>query len=151
MSTEFIWLLLCIYSSLLLRTTNVHSGAKWGSSCDFHRMPECEHGRKTHHQNTILANTLLRPVSNLLFTTIRNKTSNMMGTIEKRVSFHEIEILEFPTILGDNPAVSSGAPIALGYDLVGRTTVAVDVYEQHRGKRKHRKKLVLPVDARARL
>lgn len=69
----------------------------------------------------------------------------------RKVAFDEIEFLEFLTILGDNPAVSAGAPVALGNELVRRSMMDVDFYEQNRGKRRHRKKLALPVDARARL
>jgi hypothetical protein len=69
----------------------------------------------------------------------------------KKVAFNEIEILEFHYILGDNPAVSSGAPIALGNDLVGQKTLPVDFYELNRCKRKTRKKLALPVQTRAQM
>jgi hypothetical protein len=71
--------------------------------------------------------------------------------VKKKVSFDEIEFLEFLTILGDNPAVSAGAPVALGNDLHRRSMMDIDFYERNRGKRRNRKKLVLPVDARARL
>eukprot|EP00980_Cylindrotheca_fusiformis_P005214 scaffold1118_cov135-Cylindrotheca_fusiformis.AAC.12 len=70
---------------------------------------------------------------------------------DKRVDFRDIEILEFPYILGDNPAVSGGAPIALGNDLEGRTTLEVDTYESCRKKRKSRRKLVIPVHIRAQI
>jgi hypothetical protein len=69
----------------------------------------------------------------------------------KKVDFDDIEFLEFLYILGDNPAVSSGTPIALGHDLVRRLRVKVDIYEDNRGKRKSRKKLALPVQTRAQL
>ena len=67
------------------------------------------------------------------------------------MKFNEIEFLEFNYILGDNPAVSSGAPIALGNDLRTRYNVDVDYYEKNRAKRKNRKKLALPVTTRAQL
>jgi hypothetical protein len=72
-------------------------------------------------------------------------------TGEKKVTFNEIEILEFQYILGDNPAVSSGAPIAIGNNLVAETTLDVDYYELKRGKRKSRKKLAMPVQTRAQM
>ena len=70
---------------------------------------------------------------------------------QKTVAFDAIEILEFHYILGDNPAVSSGAPIALGHDLVDKTNIGLDYYEKNRGKRKSRKKLSLPVQTRAQM
>lgn len=70
---------------------------------------------------------------------------------EKRVDFRDIEILEFPYILGDNPAVSAGAPIALGHDLEGKITLELDTYENCRKKRRSKKKLIIPVHTRAQI
>eukprot|EP00529_Nitzschia_sp_RCC80_P037319 CAMPEP_0113451208 /NCGR_PEP_ID=MMETSP0014_2-20120614/6221_1 /TAXON_ID=2857 /ORGANISM="Nitzschia sp." /LENGTH=155 /DNA_ID=CAMNT_0000342559 /DNA_START=151 /DNA_END=618 /DNA_ORIENTATION=+ /assembly_acc=CAM_ASM_000159 len=66
-----------------------------------------------------------------------------------KVGFDEVEILEFNYVLGDNPGVSSGAPIALGADLQNQITLEVDYYEKARGKRKSRKKMTIPVHERA--
>jgi hypothetical protein len=70
---------------------------------------------------------------------------------EKRVVFRDIEILEFPYILGDNPSVSAGVPIALGHDLEGKVTMELDTYENCRKKRRSRKKLAIPVHIRAQI
>ena len=69
----------------------------------------------------------------------------------KQVNFNDIEILEFHYILGDNPACTAGCPIALGTELVGKATYPVDYYETNRGKRKNRKKMMLPVPTRAQM
>jgi len=69
----------------------------------------------------------------------------------RRVDFKDIEILEFNRILGDNPAVSSGAPIAIGDDLIHKMIVEVNDYESLRGERRPRKKLMLPVQTRAQM
>ena len=74
-----------------------------------------------------------------------------MSTTMKKVNFKNIEILEFSLILGDNPAVSSGAPIALGQKLMERTTMDIDYYEENRIVRKGRKKLTIPVHIRAQM
>ena len=79
-----------------------------------------------------------------------SSTSTTSSSTNK-VKFHDIEFLEFNYILGDNPAVSSGAPVALGNDLKTRYNVEVDYFEKNRGKRKNRKKLPLPVTTRAQL
>ena len=71
--------------------------------------------------------------------------------LQKQVDFDEIEILEFHYALGDNPSVGSGAPIALGHELVDRCSIDVDIYERTRGPRKNRKKMVLSVSSRAQL
>ena len=68
-----------------------------------------------------------------------------------KVGFDEVEILEFNYILGDNPGVSSGAPIALGAELQNQITLEVDYYEKARGKRKSRKKMTIPVHERAQM
>ena len=68
-----------------------------------------------------------------------------------KVGFDEVEILEFNYVLGDNPGVSSGAPIALGADLQNQITLEVDYYEKARGKRKSRKKMTIPVHERAQM
>jgi hypothetical protein len=74
-----------------------------------------------------------------------------MNVKKPKVAFDEIEILEFNYILGDNPGVSSGAPIALGDELKSSVTLEVDYYEMARGKRKNRKKLSIPVHERAQM
>jgi hypothetical protein len=68
-----------------------------------------------------------------------------------KVCFDEVEILEFNYILGDNPGVSAGAPIALGDQLQNSITLEVDYYEKARGKRKSRKKMTIPVHERAQM
>jgi hypothetical protein len=74
-----------------------------------------------------------------------------MNFKKPKVAFDEIEILEFNYILGDNPGVSAGAPIALGDELLNVITLEVDYYEKTRGKRKNRKKLCIPVHERAQM
>jgi hypothetical protein len=78
-------------------------------------------------------------------------TSNTASTPKPKVCFDEVEILEFNYILGDNPGVSAGAPIALGGDLQNQITLEVDYYEKARGKRKSRKKMAIPVHERAQM
>lgn len=65
--------------------------------------------------------------------------------------FDTVEILSFDYVLGDNPGVSSGAPIALGNELKDSITLEIDYYEMARGKRKSRKKLSIPVHERAKM
>ncbi|KAG7343118.1 hypothetical protein IV203_018397 [Nitzschia inconspicua] len=74
-----------------------------------------------------------------------------MNVKKPKVAFDEVEILEFNYILGDNPGVSSGAPIALGDELKSSVTLEVDYYEVARGKRRSRKKLSIPVHERAQI
>lgn len=77
--------------------------------------------------------------------------NNSTNIPKPKVAFDEVEILEFNYILGDNPGVSSGAPIALGGELQGSITLEVDYYEKVRGQRKSRKKMAIPVHERAQM
>jgi hypothetical protein len=74
-----------------------------------------------------------------------------MNVTKPKVTFDEVEILEFNYVLGDNPGVSAGAPIALGDELINVITLEVDYYEKVRGKRKSRKKMSIPVHQRAKM
>jgi hypothetical protein len=69
---------------------------------------------------------------------------------DKTVSFGELTIIEFPIMLGDNPAVSSGAPIQLGPKPLSTQTRNLEIYEYIRkDTRRHRKHLLLSVPRRA--
>jgi hypothetical protein len=49
---------------------------------------------------------------------------------QRIVGWGDLEIYEFPNILGDNPATSDGgAPISIGWKHENKTVVAVDYYE----------------------
>jgi len=68
----------------------------------------------------------------------------------KRVFFDEILIKEYPVILGDNPAVSSGAPVSIGWKSSNESVVDLDFYEYCRiPERRPRKKMILSVRRRA--
>lgn len=65
---------------------------------------------------------------------------------ERRVSFGQLEIYEFPSVLGDNPCVKSGgAPVTLGWWPIRKSIVSVDdVMDDCRIRRRHRPKPLLP-------
>ena len=70
----------------------------------------------------------------------------------KSVSFGEATILEFPMVLGDNPACSSGAPVQIAWEPVEVQTRAIDLYDYLReGQRRPRKELSIPVPHRAQI
>lgn len=72
---------------------------------------------------------------------------------KKSVSFSDVTILEFPIILGENPAVSGGAPIELGWELMEYYTRDLQLYEYMRSalRKRGRKNLIIPVSDRAQL
>ena len=61
--------------------------------------------------------------------------------------------MEFPIVLGENPAVSSGAPIELGWQLVKVYTRELQLYEYLRSdlRTRDRKSLTIPVSHRTQL
>jgi len=63
----------------------------------------------------------------------------------KKVIFHEVQIREFDQILGDNPAVSDGVPVALAWEFQEEYNMDIDIYECTRGpeRRYSRRKLMI--------
>jgi hypothetical protein len=72
---------------------------------------------------------------------------------ERRISFGTIQIVEFLPQIGDNPAVSSGCPIALGWEAQVRQIVDVESYERDHpsGRRKTSRQLRIPMEERTRI
>lgn len=76
------------------------------------------------------------------------KTSFIMS---KQVAFSDIEIREYPYVLGDNPACSSGAPLTIGWKVQDSYTRNVDVYEFARKNERKRKAPRVSVQRRAQI
>jgi len=69
----------------------------------------------------------------------------------KKVYFDRICIREYPIILGDNPAVSDGVPVTIGWDCLDEYNVSLSVYEYTKGPmRRTRKKLMISSKKRIR-
>ena len=64
------------------------------------------------------------------------------------VSFSNVEIIELPYTLGDNPSVSSGAPISASWIAQKRTILDLDFFERFRPERRNKRALQLSKDAR---
>jgi hypothetical protein len=64
----------------------------------------------------------------------------------KRVSWGNLTIFVMPNLLGDNPAVSEGAPLTIGWKYESKTILAIDYYEYLRQSRprRRRRELVVP-------
>jgi hypothetical protein len=76
-------------------------------------------------------------------------SSSSFKSSNRRVVFGNIVITEFPIILGDNPAVTSGAPVTIDWIPQGESVFAVDVYEEIKPARRRRRKLLISVSSRA--
>ena len=68
---------------------------------------------------------------------------------KKNVRFDRIVITEFPVILGDNPAVTSGAPVTIDWKPQGEKNYSIDAYERCRPIRRRRRRLLISVSNRA--
>jgi len=53
--------------------------------------------------------------------------------LKKEVSFNTIEIKQYERLPGDNPSVSCGVPLSLGWEVVDTQIVSVDEYEAQLG------------------
>lgn len=64
----------------------------------------------------------------------------------RHVQFDSIKIRRYQVILGDNPEVSVGPPISLGWTFSSIAPINVDAYEEHRSSKNRRQgnELVLP-------
>lgn len=69
---------------------------------------------------------------------------------DKEVCFGDLVIYEFPNILGDNPAVSEGAPLTIGWKHDSKNVLGVDYYEYLRQSRPRRRRKELIVASAAR-
>lgn len=81
-------------------------------------------------------------------------SSSSPKTSYKAVSFGgDVTILQFPIVLGNNPAVSSGCPIELGWDRLKKETQDFELFEYMRQseRKSDRRRLVIPVSDRAKL
>lgn len=60
------------------------------------------------------------------------------------VSFDTIQIREYVRELGDNPAVSHGPPLTIGWEYEDVATLPVEDYETHRGDRRSNDQMQIP-------
>merc|ERR1711935_918175 len=67
------------------------------------------------------------------------------------VTFGDLTIIEYPIILGDNPACT-GCPITIDWEPIGKHTRNLELYEYTRTQsRQSRRKLVIPVQKRSQM
>lgn len=66
----------------------------------------------------------------------------------KRCSFSSVDIREHERIAGDNPCVTSGVPLALGWGYFQQPSVTLDDYEYHRGPSRDKIEMMVPAGVR---
>lgn len=78
------------------------------------------------------------------------KTSKSSTPDDREICWGDLTILTFDNILGDNPGVSEGAPLTIGWKHKTRNVVGVDYYEYLRQSRPRRKRKELIMSSGAR-
>jgi len=101
----------------------------------------------TTHETT----TKQQPKKNEIRSVLSVPTNNNKKYPPSVVLFDEIRIYEFPMILGDHPAVSSGCPVTIGWKPMKESVVDIDFYEYCRSSQRKpaTKKLLISVRRRA--
>mmetsp|Transcript_34235 Transcript_34235/g.82425 ORF Transcript_34235/g.82425 Transcript_34235/m.82425 type:complete len:373 (-) Transcript_34235:1944-3062(-) len=69
-------------------------------------------------------------------------------TFKSSVSFHTINVREYGIELGDNPAVTAGPPLTIGWEYEDVATLPVEDYESQRGKRRFKDEMHIPAKQR---
>ena len=82
-----------------------------------------------------------------------NSTSSDDGEPEKpkSVRFDQIQVLELPIILGDNPSISNGVPVTLDWTHQSEIHLDVERFEEHRPSRRSLEEMKLNVQRRLEL
>jgi hypothetical protein len=83
--------------------------------------------------------------------TQRSSITKRYGSIRKTensLSWGTIEIRTHVIELGDNPSVSSGPPVTLGWEKDDSCKLSLDDYEKSLGGRRSKRELVLPSEVR---
>jgi hypothetical protein len=77
---------------------------------------------------------------------VQVRTNIALGSLEKRprVTFKTVEFHIHALILGDNPAVSVGPPLSIGWEAVASVILDLDAYETSRPPRQDSSDLVVP-------
>jgi hypothetical protein len=66
----------------------------------------------------------------------------------KRCSFSNVDIREHERIAGDNPCVSSGVPLSLGWGYYQHDPIELDHYELNRGQPRDKIEMMVPAEVR---
>jgi hypothetical protein len=106
---------------------------------------------KSKRRTTATTATTMHPHKSILkHEGVARQPSSVLDDDTREVCWGDLVIYEFPNILGDNPGVSDGAPLTIGWKHENKSTIGLDYYEylrQNRPRRK-RRELIMPSAAR---
>jgi hypothetical protein len=99
---------------------------------------------KTRKKKSATTTTIIPTIKGCLL-----KDDSKRSARPKQVRFGRLVITEFGIILGDNPAVTSGAPVTIDWAPQDERSYTLNAYEQSKPKRRRRRKLLISVSNRA--
>jgi hypothetical protein len=84
---------------------------------------------------------------------VANENGKSAVSRRRRVSFGEVKVLEFPIELGDNPFVSKGSPLTIGWEILETTSYDFETFERSRmtSHRRSGKQLRIPDEKRTQI
>eukprot|EP00814_Leptocylindrus_danicus_P004896 CAMPEP_0116022308 /NCGR_PEP_ID=MMETSP0321-20121206/10910_1 /TAXON_ID=163516 /ORGANISM="Leptocylindrus danicus var. danicus, Strain B650" /LENGTH=258 /DNA_ID=CAMNT_0003493355 /DNA_START=96 /DNA_END=872 /DNA_ORIENTATION=- len=71
-------------------------------------------------------------------------STNSRVSVSSNVSFNKVQIREYPVTIGDNPSVSTGPPLSIGWDVQEEYHHDLDDYEDGRGPRRETFQMIVP-------
>mmetsp|Transcript_26223 Transcript_26223/g.40647 ORF Transcript_26223/g.40647 Transcript_26223/m.40647 type:complete len:241 (-) Transcript_26223:189-911(-) len=83
--------------------------------------------------------------------TSSNNSASIEDTRKAMVSFRNLEIREYPIIVGDNPSVSSGVPICIDWIYIEGQPQCLEEYEELRHSRRSLAEMKIPAAVRAKM
>eukprot|EP00804_Cyclotella_cryptica_P011589 CCRYP_012101-RA/>CCRYP_012101-RA protein AED:0.02 eAED:0.02 QI:381/1/1/1/0.5/0.33/3/133/513 len=69
-------------------------------------------------------------------------------SIKRTVSFSCVNIREHERIAGDNPCVTSGVPLSIGWRSIQHPAIDLDMYEKNKGPSRDKIEMMVPADIR---
>ncbi|KAL7518507.1 hypothetical protein ACHAWX_003327 [Stephanocyclus meneghinianus] len=69
-------------------------------------------------------------------------------SIKRTVSFSCVNIREHERIAGDNPCVTSGVPLSIGWRSIQHPAIDLDLYEKNKGPSRDKIEMMVPADIR---
>jgi len=91
--------------------------------------------------------TLRRSLVNAIDNNTSSSHSISSSTLTHSVSYTSISIREYPVIPGDNPSVTRGVPLSIGWEYEPERTFDLDAYEKSR-RRRHQIEMRIPPELR---
>jgi len=79
------------------------------------------------------------------------KDDDTPPTIKQACSFSVVNIREHERIAGDNPCVSKGVPLSIGWGYVQHQSIELDYYEKNKGRTRDKVELLVPPAVRLRM